>query len=145
MIDLVALLDRLDEGAIEVSTAGRLAEEVTAGREMQTSIGRRRVMEPMADVERALAALRVDIAGRQNVEVRKWAGTYLMLRAQLGTGILNSALEMLARMVEGTRGVCPQGAERYVAAMFDATIAAIPDEHTQLILSLREQRALFGV
>jgi hypothetical protein len=128
---------------VSLDEAGRLAKELTAGFDQVIGGLPRRVLRGMCEVEAELKKLSDYVNSPTATDPQRWAGSLLIVHAQLGAGNLGIALDLVRRILApGTR---PAAVERYEVAMIDAIIAALPpSEGRQAAWWIGERRRILG-
>jgi hypothetical protein len=133
----------LVNGRVSLEEAGRLAKELTAGIDQVVGGLPRRVLRGMGEVEAELKKLSDYVNSPAATALQRWAGSLLIVHAQLGAGNLGVALDLVRRIFE--HGTHPAAVERYEVAMIDAIVAVSPpSEGGQVAWLIGERRRILG-
>src|ERR1041384_184754 len=99
MSTLCQLADDLVQNRASIAEACQIAEETTAGSVRLIGGLRQRVLSSTQTVTNELRDLAIYIQKYPPADPRRWAGTLLMVHAQLGAGNLGSVQNLLNRVV----------------------------------------------
>lgn len=134
-LDLVA--NELVEGKITLEAACKRARSATGGEEKTLATGQKtRVLSSTTNVETQLTKLSAYVNRYAKDDVRRWAGTLLMVHAQLGTGLIHpdatpavfgGVKSLVMRMINVSEGRCPAKAVPFALAIVDAVLEQCED------------------
>jgi hypothetical protein len=120
---LCRLADDLVQNRSSIADACTIAEETTAGSVRFVGGLRQRVLNSTRTVTDELSDLAAYIQKYPLEDPRRWAGTLLMVQAQLGAGNLGSVQNLVKRVVDVSGGVCPAAASDFATAMVDSLLS----------------------
>lgn len=120
---LCQVADKLVESSVDIQEACRIAEETTAGTTRLVGGIPGRVLNSTSTVHLELAELAAYVQRHSKQDPRRWAGTLLMVHAQLGAGNIASVYSLIRRVVEVSGGICPPEATAFATAMIDALLS----------------------
>jgi len=131
MRTLVEIADSLADGRLDIAAAEKHAREVTAERIEKLSTGPAHVHLPMYQIEEQLRALSNYVSEHAVMDPRRWAGTFVLMHAQLGIcqgeptveeEAVKSLAHLVDRVVQQSGGYCPAEVSFIAEAMIDVVL-----------------------
>ena len=120
---LCYLADQLVENTVDIQEACRIAEKITVGTTRLVGGVPGRVLNSTGTIERELAELAAFVQKQSKEDPRRWAGTLMMIYAQLGAGNVGPVYTLIRRVVDVSGGICPPEATVFATAMVDALLS----------------------